>query len=362
MKVLTIVGARPQFIKASVVSKAFVVAGVDECLVHTGQHYDENMSAAFFDELGIPTPKVNLHIGSGGHGLQTGRMMEALEGCILDEHPDWILVYGDTNSTLAGALVGAKLHVPVAHVEAGLRSFDRKMPEEVNRVVTDHVSRLLFVPTAAAMDNLAREGITGDMVLRSGDVMFDVALHYASKADRESKLLSRLGLSSGEYVVATVHRAENTDNLDTLRSIVDGLLAVAESRPVLLPLHPRTAASLSASGMRERMEAGLLVTEPLGYLDMLQAVKHAAVVVTDSGGLQKEAFFQRRPCVTLRTTTEWIELLETGWNRLVPPTDGESIVKAVDAAWGSAGTETDVYGDGRAAELIVRSLTELDAR
>ena len=300
MRIVTVVGARPQFVKAAVVSRALrQVGGVEEILVHTGQHYDANMSDVFFRELDVPTPDHHLGIGGGSHGAQTGQMLAALEGVLASARPDWMLVYGDTNSTLAGALAAAKLLVRIAHVEAGLRSFNRSMPEEVNRVLTDHVSDLLFAPTEAAVANLAREGIAGSGVRLVGDVMYDVALHFADRAHGHSRVLDRLGLLAGGYVLATVHRPANTDNPDRLRAIFAGLGEVAAEVPVVLPLHPRTRAAAERAGLPDAV-GGLTLTEPVGYLDMLTLERNACVVVTDSGGVQKEAFFSRVPCVTLR--------------------------------------------------------------
>ncbi|HET7463587.1 MAG TPA: UDP-N-acetylglucosamine 2-epimerase (non-hydrolyzing) [Longimicrobium sp.] len=359
MKVLTVVGARPQFVKAATVSRALAGhPGAREVLVHTGQHHDENMSKIFFDELGIPEPDHHLGVAGGGHGAMTGRMLERVEAVIEGERPDWVLVYGDTNSTLAGALAAAKLHVPVAHVEAGLRSFNRRMPEEVNRVLTDHAADLLFAPTDAAVAHLRREGIDGARVRKVGDVMYDAALHYARAAERESAVLERLALERGGYVLATVHRAENTDDPARLAAVLGGLAEVAETIPVVLPLHPRTRGRAAALPGGGDLLGRLTVTEPLGYLDMVRMERHAAVVATDSGGVQKEAFFHRVPCVTLRDETEWVELVELGWNRLAPPRSAGEVARAVRAAVGTAGTEAWPYGDGRAAHHVVDALLE----
>ena len=359
-RVLTIVGARPQFIKAAAVSRQ-VAERPDLCetLVHTGQHYDSNMSDVFFEQLGIPLPAHHLGIGSGPHGAQTGRMLEALEGVMAaGEPPAWVLVYGDTNSTLAGALAAAKLHIPVAHVEAGLRSFNRLMPEEVNRVLTDHCSDLLFAPTAAAVDNLRSEGIPSTRIRQVGDVMYDAALYYGARADSESTILADLGLGAGAYILGTVHRAENTDRAQTLRAIVDGLAEVASEVPVVIPLHPRTRGALEREGLLDAARARLRLVDPVGYLDMVMLEKNAALVVTDSGGVQKEAFFFQTPCVTVRTETEWVELVELGWNRVAPPTDASAVAGAVRSALGRPGREATPYGDGSAAAQIVKALCE----
>lgn len=361
MRVLSVVGARPQFIKAAMLSRALRARGVKEVLVHTGQHYDDNMSRVFFDELEIPDPDYNLGIGSASHGAQTGRMLEAIEGVLLREKPDWVLVYGDTNSTLAGALAAAKLRVPVAHVEAGLRSHNRRMPEEVNRVLTDHASDLLFAPTPAAVANLTREGIPAEYIELVGDVMYDAALFYAAKAERQSRVLARFKLGSKGYILATVHRAENTDNPRRLAIIVEGLARVAAEFPVVWPLHPRTRRALERFGLLEKAHAGLHLIPPVGYLDMVMLEKNAALIATDSGGIQKEAFFHRVPCVTLREETEWVELLELGWNRLVPPVHARTLAAAVLQALDFRPTVPDgfAYGQGRAAFDIAERLSAI---
>jgi UDP-GlcNAc3NAcA epimerase len=358
VKILSVVGARPQFIKAGPVSRALRSApGVEEVLVHTGQHYDENMSAIFFEELALPRPDLELGVGSASHAVQTGRMLEALEPVLRRERPDWALVYGDTNSTLAGALAAAKLGLPVAHVEAGLRSGNRRMPEEINRILADRCSDLLFAPTRAAVANLRREGVPEERIAAVGDVMYDAVLFHAERAEARSRALAELGLAPGGYVLATVHRAENTDDPSRLRAILDGLSAVAEELPVVLPLHPRTRARLGAEATAPAAKLRLLA--PVGYLDMLMLEKHAALVATDSGGVQKEAYFQRVPCVTLRGETEWVELVELGWNRLAPPVSPGAVRDAVRAALRAprpAAGGASPYGDGRAAEAICRRL------
>ena len=342
-RLLTVVGARPQLVKAAAVSRALAVAReLEETIVHTGQHFDPEMSGVFFAELGIPAPRWNLGIHGGAHGEMTGRMMAALEPVILGHGPDCVLVYGDTNSTLAAGLVAAKLHVPVVHVEAGLRSFNRRMPEEINRAVVDRVSDLLFCPTRTAVANLAREGITKGVHL-VGDVMYDVALHASAAAHERSTVLARLGLAPRSYGVATVHRAENTDDRAMLAAILAYLREQACARPVVLPLHPRTRQALRAAGLTLD---GLLVIDPLGFLDMHRLLADAAVVLTDSGGVQKEAYFHRVPCVTLRAETEWIETIEAGWNRLWRGPDYRVRRDITD------------YGDGHAAEAIVRIVAQ----
>lgn len=358
-KVLSVVGARPQFVKAAAVSSVLRAApGFREVLVHTGQHYDDNMSEVFFRELAIPRAEINLGIGSGPHGEQTGRMLGALEGAILAEKPDWVMVYGDTNSTLAGALAAAKLRVPVAHVEAGLRSFNRAMPEETNRVVADHVADLLLAPTAAAVANLEREGLGaagGARILRTGDVMYDATLRFARLAQERSRILAELGLDPGAYLLATVHRAENTDDPARLRAIFEGLAAVSATLPVVLPLHPRTRKMLAGAGFRA--PAALRLVEPVGYLDMLELERRARLVATDSGGVQKEAYFHRVPCVTLRAETEWVELVAAGWNRLLPPDSAGAVAGGIAAALAQQPPDWQpLYGDGRAAQAIVAAL------
>jgi UDP-GlcNAc3NAcA epimerase len=311
MVIITVIGARPQFIKAAVVSRALLEHRPDlrEIIVHTGQHYDANMSDVFFDELNIPRPSHHLGIGGGSHGQNTGRMIEAIESVFLKEKPDLVLVYGDTDSTLAGALSAVKLHIPVAHVEAGLRSFNRRMPEEINRILTDHSANLLFTPTDTATRNLANEGISGPRVQQVGDVMYDAALYYRNKAQRPADL----DLDGG-FILATIHRAENTDDPVRLANIIRVLNDIALGTPVILPLHPRTRKLLTQSHLDV---SNITLLEPVSYLKMVWFLKHCRLVVTDSGGLQKEAYFFGKPCVTTRDETEWVELVESGWNVLV---------------------------------------------
>ncbi|HEV8633841.1 MAG TPA: UDP-N-acetylglucosamine 2-epimerase (non-hydrolyzing) [Chloroflexota bacterium] len=343
MHVLSVVGARPQFVKAWAVGRA-LRRRHRETLLHTGQHYDDAMSRVFFDELAIPQPDVNLGVGSGPHGQQTGAMLAGIEPEIAARRPDWVLVYGDTNSTLAGALAAAKLHVPVGHVEAGLRSFNRRMPEELNRVLTDHLSRRLFCPTETAVRNLAGEGITTGVDL-VGDVMYDATAAALERAG--PAVLDRHGLDGRTYVLATVHRAENTDDPARLEQIVRGLARL--DRPVLWPLHPRTRARLG--GLRA---GNIIMTEPFGYLDMLSAERSASTIVTDSGGVQKEAYILGVPCVTVRDETEWVETVETGWNRLAGA-DADRIVALVGQPPPS-GARPRLFGDGRASERVVELL------
>lgn len=338
-KILTVVGARPQFVKAATVSR--VIAARDdvvEVMVHTGQHFDDNMSDIFFSELGIAPPAHALKLGGGSHGAMTGRMLERLEHVMLQERPDHVLVYGDTNSTIAGALAAAKLHVPVVHVEAGLRSFNRAMPEEVNRVLTDHVSDLLLCPTRTAVDNLVREGITRG-VHHVGDVMYDAAVDARARAEEQSDILRRLSLDADGFVLATVHRAENTDDRDRLGRVLHTLREAAAGLRVVLPLHPRTAKAVASHGLTLD---GLTVCDPVGYLDMTMLLSRCRLVMTDSGGVQKEAYFHRKPCVTLRDETEWVETVEAGWNRLWTTPD-----------YADPRRNIADYGDGRSAYRIV---------
>jgi len=355
MKIASIVGARPQFIKAATVSRILRrAAGVEEILVHTGQHYDENMSAVFFRELEIPEPNYDLGIGSGKQGAQTGQMLERIEETLLEEMPDRVVVYGDTNTTLAGALAAVKLRVPVAHVEAGLRSFNRAMPEEINRIVADHVSGLLFAPTLIAAENLRREGIPTKNIHLVGDVMYDAVLHYARKAASESRVLETLGLAQGDYVLATIHRAENTDSPDRLAAIFGALDQLAADIAVVVPLHPRTRKALATIADLRGLSR-LLVIDPIGYLDMTMLERHARLIATDSGGVQKEAYFHRVPCATLRTETEWVELVECGWNRLIPPASIRAVLQGLRDALtcGLPSTQESFYGRGDAAKAIV---------
>jgi UDP-GlcNAc3NAcA epimerase len=356
-KVLSIVGARPQFIKAATVSRALRARpDVTEILVHTGQHYDDNMSAVFFRELEIPEPDYNLDVGSGPQGAQTADILERVERVLVDEAPDQVIVYGDTNSTLAGALAAAKLGIRIAHVEAGLRSFNRAMPEEINRIVADHVADLLLAPTRAAVDNLAREGIAGPKVALVGDVMYDTILHYGRRAEAHSTALQRFAVEPGRYVLATVHRAENTDNAARLAMILSALKRLSERIAVILPLHPRTRRAAQAAGIE--LTAGPLRTpEAVGYLDMLMLERNARMIATDSGGVQKEAYFNRVPCVTLRTETEWVELVESGWNTLVPPVNVETVFRGlVDGLAAKAAPWAPLYGDGNAAAAIAERM------
>jgi len=347
LKVVAIVGARPQFIKCAPISHELRKEH-EEILVHTGQHYDPEMSDVFFDELQIPRPDYHLGVGSGSHGEQTGTILERVEDVLIQEKPHLILVYGDTNSTLAGALAAAKLHIPVVHVEAGLRSFDRAMPEEINRVVTDHLSDLLFCPTQTAMDNLANEGITDGAYL-VGDVMVDALRHNAGIAEKKSPILRTLGLDKGDYYVATVHRPANTDDRHNLSAII---AAFSESgKKVVFPVHPRTKKNLREYGLWDSLSENILCIDPLGYIDMLHLMKHAKKILTDSGGIQKEAYVMGVPCITMRENTEWVETLQGGWNVLVGA-DKQRILAAILADVKTS-ADNSVFGKGDTAKRIV---------
>lgn len=347
--IVSILGARPQFVKAAAVSRALAEAGVSEKIIHTGQHFDDNMSDVFFRELGISAPALNLGIGGGSHGQNTGRMLEALERALLEFGATQVLVYGDTDTTLAGALAAAKLHIKVAHVEAGLRSFNRKMPEEINRVVVDHLSDILFAPTPTAVSNLAREGI--DECHLVGDVMYDAAIHFGLQTAMRKSPIEGL---PQKFALATVHRPSNTDNPDRLRAILRGFEICP--LPVVLPLHPRTRKMIDAFGLA--IPANVTTSAPVGFLDMVWLERHARVILTDSGGVQKEAYFHGVPCVTLREETEWTELLEAGWNRLCPPCSAEAIATAIEAALSSNPAKVELYGVGNAAHKIATILAQ----
>ena len=358
MKITTIIGARPQFIKAAAISRAIAAYNrqrkrrdIEEILVHTGQHYDDGMSAIFFRELEIPEPKCNLNIGSGSHGQQTGRMLIAIEKVLLKERPDWVLIYGDTNSTLAGALAAAKLHIRIAHVEAGLRSFNRRMPEEINRVVADQLSHLLLCPSQVAADNLAAEGIIKGVAI-TGDVMADALQFAAIKASVRSDILTRLLLKPKGYLLATVHRAENTDDNQRLDNILSAFAAINES--VVFPVHPRTRKLLKENGYQP--PANLKLIDPVGYFDIIALEKSAQLLLTDSGGMQKEAYWLRVPCITLRDETEWVETVQLGWN-ILTGADPDRIIKA-GRTFKAPSDHPPLYGDGKAAVNCLNVLLE----
>jgi len=353
MKIVTIVGARPQFIKAAPVSRVWRQEH-SEVLVHTGQHYDDNMSAIFFRELDIPEPDYNLGVGSGPHGRQTGQMLMRIEEMLLQERPDAVLVYGDTNSTLAGALAAVKLHIPVAHVEAGLRSFNREMPEEHNRVLADHCADLLFCPTQSAVDWLAAEGVTNGVHL-TGDVMFDAVLHNVEIAQNRSTILANLQLEPNEYLLATIHRPYNTDVPERLKDILAAFVDV--DMPIVFPVHPRTRQYITQLNIERLAGSKVKMIEPVGYLAMLMLEQNARLILTDSGGVQKEAYFMGVPCLTLRPETEWVETVKAGWN-LVVDANRERIVRVVTEHIWPNESPKPVFGDGRAAEKILRALVE----
>jgi UDP-GlcNAc3NAcA epimerase len=375
-KIMTIIGARPQIIKAAAISRAIsdeYSTELKEILVHTGQHYDQQMSETFFDELGIPKPDYNLAVGSGSHGEQTAKMISGLEQIIQKEQPNAVLVYGDTNSTLAGAIAASKLHVPVVHVEAGLRSFNKRMPEEINRIACDHVSTLLFCPTAEGISNLRNEGfkenksskadIDTPKVYHCGDIMYDNSLHFAQQADKRSVLLNSLGLKPNDYVLVTIHRDSNTDNPTHLQSIFEGLLSIVETsgKTLVLPLHPRTRKKLEEltnADLKHAISSNpkLMLIEPASFLDMIALEKGCYMVITDSGGVQKEAYFFEKPCIILREQTEWVELVSAG-NAILVGSNKSKIERAFEVLsqkneykWPS------FFGDGRAARFICERL------
>jgi len=359
MKIVTVIGARPQFIKAFPVSRAIERHNSEashqeiiEVLLHTGQHYDYNMSQIFFDQLNIPRPQYHLDIQSGRHGEMTGAMLSKIESVLLQEEPDWVMVYGDTNSTLAGGLAASKLRIPVIHVEAGLRSFNRRMPEEINRVLTDHISTILFCPTDAAVTNLNNEGIV-EGVLKVGDVMYDAFLFFKDLAVTNSSILFEMGLKARSYCLATVHRQENTDDIDNLQNIFAAFEQIAGSDcPLICPVHPRTRKALEEAGIA-RSNGHVRLIPPLGYLDMIALESNARVILTDSGGVQKEAYFCRVPCVTLREETEWIETIESGWNQL-GGTECRRIREAFERAlYFPCSQHSGFYGGGQASRVIL---------
>ena len=354
-KIITVVGARPQFIKAATLSRQFKLLGIEEKIIHTGQHFDANMSEIFFDEMEIPKPAYQLDIHGVSHGAMTGRMLEGIEKILMTEKPDGVLVYGDTNSTLAGALAAAKLHIPVIHVEAGLRSFNMEMPEEINRILTDRISNALFCPTDTAVNNLMREGFDNMpiQIIKNGDVMQDAAMYYADKAQLKSDIIRKAGLN--KFVLATIHRQENTDNPENLKNIIEGLNAIHKEIPVVVPMHPRTRNILA----QNYQLPDFTIIDPVGYFDMIMLLKSCEMVITDSGGVQKEAFFFGKHCITLREKTEWVELVENGFNLLV----GSDIDKLRDAFDFFRTKKSDfsinLYGNGKAAEMAAAEIFKM---
>ena len=377
MKIVTIIGARPQIIKAAALSRAIKTHFKDqihEVIVHTGQHYDDNMSQVFFDELGIPRPDYNLHVGSASHGIQTARMIEGIEKILIDEKPDYIVLYGDTNSTLAGAVAASKIHVPIVHIEAGLRSFNKSMPEEINRIVCDHCSTLLFTPTTTGLNNLVHEGfkanndgpynIDNPKVYHCGDIMYDNSLYFSTVADQKVDLLRRLGLDGKPYILCTLHRDSNTDHAERLNAILEALLELSAELPIVLPLHPRTKKmiqQLSNATTIERLHSNnnIQIIEPVSFLEMIQLEKHASLVMTDSGGVQKESFFFKKPCVILRPETEWVEIVEVRAATLVDA-DKQAILKTSrDYLQNPPEFFPKVFGDGHAAEFMLKAMLNI---
>jgi UDP-GlcNAc3NAcA epimerase len=376
MKIVTIIGARPQIIKAAGLSRAIknhYADRIQEVIVHTGQHYDENMSQVFFDELGIPKPDYNLQVGSATHGVQTSRMIEGIERILMDEKPDYIVLYGDTNSTLAGAVAASKIHVPIVHIEAGLRSFNKRMPEEINRIVCDHCSTLLFTPTRAGFENLAKEGFRMDnngpftidnpKVFHCGDIMYDNSLYFSSIADKKTDILQRLELMGKPFVLATLHRDSNTDDKERLTSILDALITLSHEIAFVLPMHPRTRKMTEQLIDDERLyrlyhSENIKIMEPVSFLEMIQLEKHASMVMTDSGGVQKESYFFRKPCAILRPETEWVEIVETGAATLVDA-DKEKILQTCRHYLQQPPVEfPEIFGNGHAAEFILEKMLE----
>ena len=374
MKIVTIIGARPQIIKAAALSRAIKNRFADlitEIIVHTGQHYDENMSQVFFDELGIPHPDYNLHVGSASHGVQTARMTEGIEEILLKERPDFIVLYGDTNSTLAGAVAAAKIHVPIVHIEAGLRSFNKSMPEEINRIVCDHCSTLLFSPTLAGYENLKREGFPMDndgpytidnpKVYHCGDIMYDNSLYFSSIASQKTDIIHRLGLEGKPFVLSTIHRNANTDDPERLTAIFNSILKISEETTIVLPLHPRTAKLLKTNVSGQIQEdiannANLKLTEPVSFIEMIELERNAQLVMTDSGGVQKESYFFKKPCIILRPETEWIEIVETG-NAILADADETRIMDAWKQLKTTPPTDfPEIFGDGKAAEFMLEEI------
>ncbi len=365
MKIVTVIGARPQIIKAAALSRAIkehFSKEVQEVIVHTGQHYDDNMSNVFFDELELPQPNYNLGVGSESHGVQTARMIEGIEAILLKEKPDCLVVYGDTNSTLAGAIAASKIHVPIVHIEAGLRSFNKSMPEEINRICCDHCSTLLFSPTATGYKNLINEGITSG-IYHCGDVMYDNSKHFANIADRKSQILDKEGLRGIDYVLCTIHRDNNTDQPERLNAIFKALLKISETKTIVMPLHPRTS-KLLKSNLKEDLfdkisnNKNIKILPPASFFDMIVLERHAQMVVTDSGGVQKEAFFFQKPCLILRSETEWKEIVECG-AAIITDADEEKIIESYNRFVDNPPHNyPDIFGDGNAATFICKEILE----
>ena len=376
MKLVTVIGARPQIIKAAALSRAIknhFSDRIQEIIVHTGQHYDDNMSQVFFDELGIPRPDYNLHVGSASHGVQTARMTEGIEALLLKEQPDFIVLYGDTNSTLAGAVAAAKIHVPIVHIEAGLRSFNKTMPEEINRIVCDHCSTLLFSPTKAGFENLKREGfpidneppytIDNPKVYHCGDIMYDNSLHFADIAEAKTDIIQRLELTGKPFILATIHLDSNTDQPERLNAIFNALIRLSNECQVVLPLHPRTAKLLKTNLDGEKQaqlfnNPSISLIPPVSFLEMIALERHAQLVMTDSGGVQKEAYFFQKPCIILRPETEWVEIVQTG-NAILADADESRIMQAWQHFQSNPPTTfPEIFGDGHAAEFMLKMMLE----
>ena len=374
MKIVTIIGARPQIIKAAALSRAIknrFAGQITEIIVHTGQHYDENMSQVFFDELGIPHPDYNLHVGSASHGVQTARMTEGIEKILVDEKPDYIVLYGDTNSTLAGAVAAAKIHVPIVHIEAGLRSFNKSMPEEINRIVCDHCSTLLFSPTLAGYENLKREGFPMDnagpytidnpKVYHCGDIMYDNSLYFSTLSAEKTDIIQRLGLSGKPFVLSTIHRDSNTDQPQRLTAIFESIIEVSKEATVVLPLHPRTAKLLKTNLSTENQERlfnseNIKLIPPVSFLEMIELERNAMLIMTDSGGVQKESYFFKKPCIILRPETEWVEIVKTG-SAVLADADKQRILDSWNNFKTTPPTDfPEIFGNGKAAEFMLEEM------
>ena len=377
MKLVTIIGARPQIIKAAALSRAIrnhYADQIQEVIVHTGQHYDDNMSQVFFDELQIPRPDYNLHVGSASHGVQTARMTEGIEELLIKEQPDFIVLYGDTNSTLAGAVAAAKIHVPIVHIEAGLRSFNKSMPEEINRIVCDHCSTLLFTPTKAGLDNLKREGfpmdnngpftINNPKVYHCGDIMYDNSLHFANIAEEKTDIIQHLELKGKPSILATIHRDSNTDYPERLSAIFDSLIELSKESPIVLPLHPRTAKLLKTNLSNEKQTLvfssnNIKLIPPVSFLEMIALERHAQLVMTDSGGVQKEAYFFKKPCIILRHETEWVEIVQTGNAILADANEGRIMQAWTHFKDNPPTMFPEIFGDGHAAEFMLDQMLKM---
>ena len=356
MKILTIIGARPQFIKAAPLSKNFLENNIHEILVHTGQHYSRNMSDIFFDELEMEQPHYNLEIGSFTHGKQTGRMIEKIEEVLLIEKPDSVIVYGDTNSTLAGVIAASKINIPVLHIEAGLRSFNMKMAEEQNRIITDHLSSLLFTPTKEASKNLLKENIDQKKIILSGDIMLDAVNMFYELAIKKSNIIDILNLNSSKFCLLTIHRAENTNDVRSLEILFKNLVKIRHEYKIIFPIHPRTKKILGESLINECTKKGIQFIEPIGYLDMLMLEKNSSIIITDSGGVQKEAFFSKVPCIVIREETEWVELIKLGYNKICKKENFNKIDSMIYSMISISISKSNIFGNGHAAKKIYEKI------